>query len=57
MSFLIESVICISPPILFFCFFNLENIFFGNMYLPITAFVEGAFLLLGFSITSSIIKL
>ena len=38
-------------------FFSLENIFFGRIYLPITAFVEGALLIVGFSITSLIKKL
>ena len=55
-SFLIESVICISPPIPLFCFSNLVNISLGNIYLPITALVDGALINDGFSITSLIIK-
>ena len=42
---------CISPPLPGFKFFNLAKIFLGNIYLPITALLEGASFILGFSIT------
>ena len=35
---------------------NEESIFFGKIYLPITALFEGASLVFGFSITSEILK-
>ena len=50
----IASVICISPPLPGFCFANLLNIVLGRIYLPITALLEGAFLIEGFSNTPSI---
>ena len=56
-SFLIESVICISPPIPLFCIFNFEKISFGKIYRPITAFKEGARFFLGFSILLGVIFL
>ena len=55
-SCLIESVMWISPPIPFLCFFSLLNIFLCNIYLPIIAKLEGAWLIFGFSITSFIIE-
>ncbi len=55
-NFFIESVICISPPIPFFCFCNIEKICLGKMYLPIIALFDGAFFTFGFSITSLMIK-
>ena len=38
----IASVIWISPPLPGFCLDNLLYIFFGKIYLPITALLEGA---------------
>ena len=46
----IASVICISPPFPGFNFNNLENILLGKIYLPITALLEGALFVEGFSI-------
>ena len=51
------SVIWISPPLPFFCFFNLLKINFGKMYLPITALFDGALFAEGFSKTFLIMKL
>ena len=36
------------------CFDNFEKIIFGRIYLPITALLDGAFLIDGFSTTSLI---
>ena len=55
-NFLIASVICISPPIPFFCFSNLLKISLGKIYLPITALVDGALFIFGFSTTSLMVK-
>ena len=38
------SVICTSPLLPFFWFLRLLNIFFGKIYLPITALFDGALL-------------
>ena len=51
------SVICTSPPFPFFCFLRLLNIFFGKIYLPITALFDGALFIDGFSTTLAIKKL
>ena len=50
----IASVICISPPLPGFCVSNFEKISLGKIYLPITALLDGAFFIEGFSITSEI---
>ena len=41
---------CISPALLGLVFFNLLKIDLGKIYLPITALLEGASLIFGFSI-------
>ena len=48
---------CISPPLPGFCDNNFVNIVFGKIYLPITALLDGASFIDGFSITLSIKKL
>ena len=53
----IASVIWNSPPLPGFNDFNLEKIVLGNMYLPITALLEGEVFIEGFSTTLFIIKL
>ena len=53
----IESVIWISPPWFFVCLDNFLNIDTGKIYLPITALLDGALCIEGFSITAFIKKL
>ena len=50
------SVIWISPPLPGLSFDNLLKIVLGNIYLPITALLDGASLIEGFSTTLLIIK-
>ena len=50
----IASVIWISPPLPGFCFPSFKKILFGKIYRPITALLDGAVLIDGFSITSLI---
>ena len=53
----IASVIWISPPLPDFCIESFLKIILGKIYLPITALLDGASFMDGFSMTSLIIKL
>ena len=50
----IASVICFSPPLPDFRFDNFKKILLGKIYLPITALLEGALFIEGFSTTPEI---